>query len=151
MSLPVSAVSDEYKLAKLRALLTCRESRDPKVKFAGVEVKTGKQWGANAASQEAESRRRQNQIVWTTVRAHQGLGFGKTYEKKTTHRESIIHEIRELEKEKRTAQAASHIKARCMAELANSDWEETYMGDLEKGPASAEIHDLLSVWPITHA
>ena len=42
MSLPVSAVTGENKLAKVRALLTYRETRDSKVKFAGVEVGTGK-------------------------------------------------------------------------------------------------------------
>ena len=53
MSLPVSALTEEDKLAQVRALLDYRESRDPKVKFAGVEVRTGKKWGANTALQEA--------------------------------------------------------------------------------------------------
>lgn len=56
MTLPLKPIEDKFKVLRARKVLQLRESVDPKVYGAGVVVKAGRKWKAEAAVEEAESR-----------------------------------------------------------------------------------------------
>ena len=53
--------------------MTLEDSADDKVRTAGVEIKTGREWSAANAVTEAESRLKHKDIVGTAAVARQGL------------------------------------------------------------------------------
>ena len=74
LQLPIRAVTEEYKTTKVRAVMTLRDSRDDKIREAGIEVRTGRKWKAEQAVKEAEARLRHKDIVGTVAQGRQGLG-----------------------------------------------------------------------------
>ena len=74
LQLPLSSVLEEYKAAKARLLLTLRDSKDDKIRNAGIEVRTGRKWSVSQAVSEAESALRHKDIVGTTNIGREGLG-----------------------------------------------------------------------------
>ncbi len=112
MPLPLSSVVEEYKTTKVRALMTLRSSRDPKIQEAKSEVRTGKKWAADKALEAAKGQCHHKKIVGTTTSGRQGLGYGKEDKrpKKHTERDRILQEVRNEEEVKRRAQAASQRK-----------------------------------------
>ena len=63
-----------------------RDSKDDKVRAAGVEVKTWRKWSASKAVTEAESRLKHRDIVGTEAVGRQGLGTSKgKYTRETKH------------------------------------------------------------------
>jgi hypothetical protein len=47
--IPLSSVVEEYKVGKVRALITLKESQDQKISAAEPEVRTGEKWSAKEA------------------------------------------------------------------------------------------------------
>ena len=47
--IPITAVTEEYKVTKVRAVMTLRSSQDPKIRDAGLEERTGRKWKAKDA------------------------------------------------------------------------------------------------------
>ncbi|XP_069139210.1 uncharacterized protein [Argopecten irradians] len=109
LQLPLSSLVEEFKTGKARLIMTLKESKDDKVRLAGVEVRTGRKWSASKAVDEAESRLRHKDIVGTTAVGRQGLGTSKhTLWKKAdvTERRSLVQkEIRSREEERRQTKA----------------------------------------------
>ena len=66
------------QIGKARLVMTLKDSKDEKVRAAGVEVKTGRKWSASKAVTEAESRLRHKDIVGTVAEGIQGLGTSKS-------------------------------------------------------------------------
>ena len=64
--MPLTSLTEEYKVTKARLLLTLRDSADEKISKAGIEVRTGRKWSAQRAVDEAESHLRHRDIVCTT-------------------------------------------------------------------------------------
>lgn len=56
LRLPLKSIEEEFKVLHAREVLQSQESSDPKVSGAGVAVKTGRKWRAEAAVEQAESR-----------------------------------------------------------------------------------------------
>ena len=56
LKLPISSLNEEFKVGHAREVLQYRESQDPKVSQAGIEVRTGRGWRAAEAVDVAESR-----------------------------------------------------------------------------------------------
>ncbi|KAK0135815.1 hypothetical protein N1851_028312 [Merluccius polli] len=56
LTLPLKSIEEEFKVLQAREVLQLHESSDPKVSGAGVAVKTGRKWRAEAAVEQAESR-----------------------------------------------------------------------------------------------
>ena len=77
LQMPISSVTEEYKVAKARLLLTLRDSSDDKINSAGIEVRTGRKWSVNQAVQDAESNLRHKDIVGATNQGREGLGTKK--------------------------------------------------------------------------
>lgn len=74
LRLPLKSIEEEFKVLRAREVLQFRESTDPKVSGAGVAVKTGRKWRAEAAVEQAESRLRHGVLVGAVTRGRAGLG-----------------------------------------------------------------------------
>ena len=57
LTLPLASIVEEFKLTKVRALMTLRESRDPEVKETNVVIYTGRNWSVSKALYAAEGQR----------------------------------------------------------------------------------------------
>lgn len=57
--------------------MTLEDSADEKVRTAGVEIKTGREWSAAKAVTEAESRLKHKDIVGTAAVGRQGFSTSK--------------------------------------------------------------------------
>ncbi|XP_067280778.1 uncharacterized protein [Pseudorasbora parva] len=78
LKLPISGLSEEFKVGRAREVLQYRESLDPMVFQAGIEVRTGRKWRAVAAVDEAESRLRHRSLIGAVTHGRAGLGSGTT-------------------------------------------------------------------------
>ncbi|XP_077380867.1 uncharacterized protein LOC144020874 [Festucalex cinctus] len=75
LQLPLSGLTEEFKVARTREALQYRDSRDNKVSSAGIEVRTGRKWRAEKAVEVAESRLRQKALVGVLATGRAGLGY----------------------------------------------------------------------------
>ncbi|KAK0148843.1 hypothetical protein N1851_010754 [Merluccius polli] len=78
LKLPISSLNEEFKVGRAREVLQYRESQDPKVSQAGIEVRTGRRWRAAEAVDVAESRLRHRALVGTVTNGRAGLGSSTT-------------------------------------------------------------------------
>ena len=78
LRLPLKSLEEEFKVTRTREVLMYRDSRDPKVAQAGVEVKTGRKWSAQVAVADAESRLRHRDLVGVVAHGRAGLGMFPT-------------------------------------------------------------------------
>ena len=109
LQLPLSSVMEEYKVGKARLIMTLKDSRDEKVRMAGVQVKTGRKWSASKAVDEAECRLKHREIVGAVCKGREGLGTRSSCFWKgasAAERRSLIQqEIRAEEEEQRRTKA----------------------------------------------
>ena len=74
LQLPIKALTEEYKMNKVRAVMMLRDSKDEKVREGGIRVRTGRKWSASEALKEAESRLQHQDIVGIVEQGRLGLG-----------------------------------------------------------------------------
>ncbi|KAI8516566.1 hypothetical protein Bbelb_051470 [Branchiostoma belcheri] len=114
LTIPVRSLVEEYKVAKVRTVVTLRDSKDPVVRDIQPEVRSGRKWTAIAAVEEAEARLKHKDVVGATQTGRQGLGLipRKWWSSSTNkeRREMVVQEVREIEEEKRGAIAAGQAK-----------------------------------------
>lgn len=95
-------------VSRSRELLQYRESSDPRVALAGIEVRTGRKWRAAEAVDIAVSRLQQRVIVGAVAQGRAGLGSSRTpnyYKAQGKEKRSLIlEEVRAGVEEKRTSQ-----------------------------------------------
>ena len=75
LQLPISGLAEEFMVSRTREALQYRESRDPKVAAAGIQVRTGRKWRADKALEVAESRLRQKALVGLIATGRAGIGY----------------------------------------------------------------------------
>ncbi len=78
LKLPLKSLEEEFKVSRAREVLLYRDSRDPKVATAGIEVRTGRKWKAEVAVPQAEARLHHNRLVGVVTRGRAGLGSFST-------------------------------------------------------------------------
>lgn len=80
LQLPLKSLQEEFKVTKARDVLLYRDSSDPKVATAGIEVRTGRKWKAEEAVQQAEASGGGNhkRLVGVVTRGRAGLGSFST-------------------------------------------------------------------------
>lgn len=61
--LPLKSLEEEFKATKARVVIEYRDSSDPKVSEAGIEVTTSRKWSAEEAVPQAKSRLHYNRLV----------------------------------------------------------------------------------------
>ena len=109
LQLPISSISEEFKVAKCRLVMTLRDSRDEKVSQAGVRTRSGRKWAAADAVDSAEGSLRIRDIIGNPCIARQGLGMTHFQQYKTanpgTRRDMVQKEIRDREDELRRSRA----------------------------------------------
>ncbi|XP_060076611.1 uncharacterized protein LOC132556244 [Ylistrum balloti] len=124
LQLPLSSLVEEFKVAKVRLVMTVRDSKDEKIRNAGIETRTGRQWSASSAVQEAESRLRHSDIVGITCIGKQGLGSTRVERWGTAdtagRRKMVQDNIRKMEEEIRKVKAVE-----MGAQGAWTKWETT--------------------------
>lgn len=74
LHLPLSGLSEEFKVTRSREVLMYRDSKDTKVAAAGILVKTGRKWRAQEAVTKAEARLRHKMLVGPLAIGRAGLG-----------------------------------------------------------------------------
>ncbi|KAK0134731.1 Retrovirus-related Pol polyprotein from type-2 retrotransposable element R2DM [Merluccius polli] len=81
--------------------------RNPKVSGAGVAVKTGRKWRAEAAVEQAESRLRHGVLVGTVARGRAGLGTTAPprFDRGKERRQLVQNEVRAAVEEERSIRA----------------------------------------------
>ena len=109
LQLPLRAVTEEYKAGKVRTVMMIAESQDPKVRQAGIRIRTGRKWQAERAVEEAQSRLRHNDIVGTVTSGRLGLGCVRRDSWKAAdavgRRTLVQQEVRKGEEESRQSKA----------------------------------------------
>ena len=105
LRLPYSSLTEEFKAAKARNLVTFQESKDECIKNAGIVVDAGSKANTPAEVIEAKSRLRVQELVGVPNKGKEGLGMRKRqyYSTSSTKlkRDMIVKTVREKEEESR--------------------------------------------------
>ncbi len=106
LQLPLKSLEEEFKVTRAREVLQYRDSSDPKVAKAGIEVRTGRKWKAEGAVRQAEARLDHNRLVGVVARGRTGLGSFTTPHidtiKGKERRCLVQEEVRAVVEEERT-------------------------------------------------
>ena len=108
LRLPFKSLEEEFKVTRAREVVQYRDSSDPKVANAGIEVRTGRKWRAEEAVQEADARLRHRSLVGVVTRGRAGLGSFPTPQMNTRGKEGrrlVQEEVRAAVEETRTCKA----------------------------------------------
>ncbi|XP_060066953.1 uncharacterized protein LOC132547205 [Ylistrum balloti] len=74
LQLPLSLVVEEFKVTKARLVMTLRDSKDAKIRQAGIQTRTGRKWSASQSVEQAEGVLKHRYIIGATCSGRQGLG-----------------------------------------------------------------------------
>ncbi|XP_060938981.1 uncharacterized protein LOC133018922 [Limanda limanda] len=108
LRLPFKSLEEEFKVTRAREVVQYRDSSDPKVAKAGIQVRTGRKWRAEDAVQEADARLRHRSLVGVVTRSRAGLGSFPTPQMNTRGKERrrlVQEEVRAAVEETRTCKA----------------------------------------------
>lgn len=109
LQLPLSSVTEEFKVAKCRLSLTYRDSQDKIIRDAGIKTRSGRKWSANTAIQQAESTLQMKDVIGNICAGRQGLGavhFQQWSNSTVKEKQDMIHEeVRNKVEEERRAKA----------------------------------------------
>lgn len=75
MRLPFRGLVEEFKVAKTREAILYRDSKDPKVAEAGIEVQTMRKWKASHELSTIEQKLRQKTLVGTVAVGKSGESY----------------------------------------------------------------------------
>ena len=108
---PLSSITEEYKVTKVRQQLMLRDSSDTVLQAARIPVRTGSKWSAVDTVAEVESRLRHKDIVGTVTEGRLGLGCITRASWKAANsqerRALVQEEVREMEEEQRQVRVAA--------------------------------------------
>ena len=75
LQLPFKVLMDEFVVSQTKEAMLYRDSKDPKVAAAAIEVRTGRKWSAKKELGNAEERLRQKALVGTVAIDRANLGY----------------------------------------------------------------------------
>ena len=75
LSLPVSSVVEEFKVAKCRLVITLQDSADNRIAGAGIQTRKGRKWSAKTSVDQAESMLQLRDIIGNTNTGQQAVGM----------------------------------------------------------------------------
>ena len=75
LSLPVSSVVEDFKVAKCCLVMTLRDSTDNKIAGAGIQTRTGRKWLVKTSVDQAERMLHLRDIIGNTNTGRQGVGM----------------------------------------------------------------------------
>ena len=122
LKLPYSSLTEDFKAAKARNLVTFQESQDVCIKNAGIVVDAGRKANTPAEVDEAKSRLRVHELVGVPNKGKEGLGMRKrqyySTSSKKERRDMIVKTVREKEEESRVVKMTNF-----PSQGANLRWE----------------------------
>jgi len=77
LRLPFKALTEEYKVGKVRLQMMLQDSKDTTIRNAEPCLRTGRKWKACEATKNAQEAAKLNDIVGLTQTNRHGLGFAK--------------------------------------------------------------------------
>ena len=105
LKLPYSSLTEEFKAAKAKNLVTYQESSDTCVRNAGITVDAGTKTNTPGAVQEAKSRLRVQELVGVPNKGKEGFGMRKRHyyssSSKREKRDMIVKSVRDKVEEAR--------------------------------------------------
>ena len=138
LQLPLSSVTEEFKVTRAREVMLYRDSTDIRVSSANIKVKTGRKWSAHEAVERAEARLQHSVIVGNVAVGRAGLGsyHRQLYNKasKKEKRKMVQDEIRKEEEEIRLAKMVAMSHQGAWTRWENIDqrkisWSELWRSD----------------------
>ncbi len=110
LRLPLSSLVEEYQVAKVRMVMTLRDSNDPVIRDVVPDVKAGRKWNPHQEVDDMEARLRHKDIVGFTQTGRAGLGSQamKYFSRAgpVERREMVSEEVRNKWEEIRQSKAA---------------------------------------------
>ena len=134
VQLPITALSEEVKAAKVRSAFMMETSKDRCIREANIKENTGRKWKVKEAMEDANSRLRMQEVTGIPNRGREGLGMNpRMYYSKVGNKEKrglIVSMVREREEEARRVNISNlAIQGACFKwEVAGrniSIWETT--------------------------
>ena len=111
LQLPLASVVEEVKVSKARNKVILEDSKDEKVKNAGIQLRMGRKWDAKEEVEEARTALRHQEIAGIGNRGREGLGLRprRYYSKvdKTERRRMIVKSVRGKEEQQRLVHLSS--------------------------------------------
>ena len=103
LQMPFKGLVEEFKVSRTREAIMYRNSKDPKVAKAGIEIRTGRKWSATDELRLAEERQRVKKVIGTVAEGTRGLGYDQRskYGKSINEQQSLLQEVREGVEEER--------------------------------------------------
>ena len=75
LQLPFKGLTEKYMVTKTREVMMFKNSKDPKVATACIEVRTGRKWNASLELEIAEERLRHKTLDGTVAVGRTGLDY----------------------------------------------------------------------------
>ena len=123
LQLPFKGLMEEFVVSRTREVMLYRDSKDPKVATAGIEVRTGKKWCAKKELGNAEERLRLKALVGTVAIGRAGLGYFPSIQihkaKGKQRRNLIQEEVRASVEEKRRSKMVGLCRQGAWTRLEN--------------------------------
>lgn len=106
-------------MTRAREVVQYRDSSDPKVAKAGIQVRTGRKWRAEDAVQEAVARLRHRTLVGVVTQGRAGLGSFPTPQLNTSGKERrhLVQEEVRAAVEKKILQGSGDETSRSMDKM----------------------------------
>ena len=105
LRLPYSSLTEDFKAAKARNLVTFEQSRDPCIRNAGISVDAGRKANTPAEVKDAKSRLQMAEITGVANKGKEGLGMKRRQYFSTSNRkiqrDMVVQSVREKEEEQR--------------------------------------------------
>lgn len=105
LQLPITSIVEEYKAGKVRTVMTLRYSKDPTIRDDPPEVRTGRKWRAEEATNAAITNLEHADIVGAVQETREGLGVRSfkpfCMSSSKEKRDAVVKEIRKEEAERR--------------------------------------------------
>ena len=95
LQLPFKGLMEEFVVSRTKEVMLYRDSKDPKVAAAGIEVRTGRKWSAKMEPGNTEERLKQKTLVGTVAIGRAGLGYfprTQIHKAKEKQRRNLIQE-----------------------------------------------------------
>ena len=111
LRLPLKALTEEFQVEKVRLQMMLNHSQDQAVRDTKAQLRTGRKWKANEATEKAEEAAKFKEILGATQTGKHGLGYGRerriwwSKASPAEKRELVIQEVKH-EAEAKRVQAA---------------------------------------------
>src|SRR5215470_9593881 len=111
LRLPLKAITEEFQVGKVRLQMMLNHSQDQAVRDTKAQLRTGRKWKANEATEKAEEAAKFKEILGANQTGRHGLGYGRerriwwSKASPAEKRELVIQEVKHKTEAKRVQAA----------------------------------------------